>query len=925
MVRAMEERAIVDDTAPSLCPAVPVLAVGRRQACWLSPDGEIETLTLDDAAKRAKSALPMVCYRPTVARRLNGASFAALEILELYAFVRPARFCLPTARGLASALSLAPPEDLESEAITLLQAADLLLGRLQMAGERDAVAVATAMARAGWGWGPSVLAALGVPEGRDGDTRRGLKIWRRLPEWHDDTPPPPAGNQPVEPQEARQRLAEMLDPGAEDRPEQADFASAACGAFLPRSAPEHPNVVLSEAGTGTGKTLGYIAPASLWAEKNGGAVWISTYTRNLQRQIDGELGRLYGGPQEKADKVVIRKGRENYLCLLNMEEAVNRLETMTTAQATGLGLLARWALQTRDGDLGGDLPAWLPTITGRATTLALADRRGECIYSACPHYGQCYIEHSVRRARHAHLVIANHALVMIQAALGGLDDGQLPTRYVFDEGHHLFDAADSAFAGHLSGRETADLRRWLLGPEARGRGRSRGLKERVGELVGEDEKGMAALDAILAAARSLPGPGWANRVAEGAPQGPAENFLAAVRAQVYAREQGTNNPYDLETETAPLADGLEATAKALNKQLRGLVKPMAKLAGRLAARLEDDADKLETATRARIEAICRSLQRRGAVQVAGWCQMLEALTQETPAEFVDWFAIERLDRRDVDVGLYRHWVDPMLPFANAVAKKTHGMLITSATLADGSGDVEADWRVAEQRTGVGYLPLPAVRAQVASPFDYGACTRVLVVGDVRKDVPEHVAAAYRELFKAAGGGALGLFTAISRLRAVHKALVEPLEEAGLALYAQHLDGMDVATLIDIFRAEVDSCLLGTDAVRDGIDVPGRSLRLLVFDRVPWPRPSILHRARKQAFGGSRYVDMLTRLRLAQAYGRLVRRRDDKGVFVLMDRMFPSRLHGAFPDGVIPERVGLAQAVDIVAGFVGPGGDRTTRP
>ncbi|MHA1571223.1 MAG: ATP-dependent DNA helicase, partial [Alphaproteobacteria bacterium] len=632
----MVEMATADSNVASLCPAVPVLVAGRRQACWLSPDGEVETLTLVAAAQRAKSARLLVCYRPALARRLGGSTFAALEILELYAFVRPALFCLPTALGLATALELRPPETLEAEALTLFHAADRLLAQLQRTGDRDAVAVATAMTRAGWGWGPTVLAALGVPEGRDGDIRRGLKVWRRLAEWQDDTPPPPAGSQPVDPKEARQRLASMLAPGSEDRPEQADFASAACAAFLPRTAPEHPNVVLSEAGTGTGKTLGYIAPASLWAEKNGSAVWISTYTRNLQRQIDGESERLYGDGDEKAAKVVIRKGRENYLCLLNMEDAVNRFETMTTAQATGLGLLARWALRTRDGDLGGDMPAWLPAITGTATTLALADRRGECIYSACPHYGQCYIEHSVRRARHAQLVIANHALVMIQAALGGLDDGHLPTRYVFDEGHHLFDAADSAFAGHLSGRETADLRRWLLGPEARGRVRSRGLKERVGELVGEDEDGMAALDAILTAARSLPGPGWANRIAEGAPQGPAEIFLAGVRSQVYAREQGTNNPYDLETETAPLADGLEATAKTLNKQLGGLVKPMATLAGRLLARLNEDADKLETSTRARIDAICRSLQRRGAVQVTGWRSMLEALGQETPEEFVDW-------------------------------------------------------------------------------------------------------------------------------------------------------------------------------------------------------------------------------------------------------------------------------------------------
>ena len=109
---------------------------------------------------------------------------------------------------------------------------------------------------------------------------------------------------------------------------------------------------------------------------------------------------------------------------------------------------------------------------------------------------------------------------------------------------------------------------------------------------------------------------------------------------------------------------------------------------------------------------------------------------------------------------------------------------------------------------------------------------------------------------------------------MHQRIAGRSRRTGLPLLAQHVDGMDTATLIDIFRAEEDSCLLGTDAVRDGIDVPGRSLRLIVFDRVPWPRPDILHKARKAAFGGTRYDDMLTRLRLKQAFGRLVRRASD---------------------------------------------------
>ncbi len=95
----------------------------------------------------------------------------------------------------------------------------------------------------------------------------------------------------------------------------------------------------------------------------------------------------------------------------------------------------------------------------------------------------------------------------------------------------------------------------------------------------------------------------------------------------------------------------------------------------------------------------------------------------------------------------------------------------------------------------------------------------------------------------------------------------------------------------------------------------------MFDRVPWPRPDILHRARRQRFGGAAYDDMLTRLKLKQAYGRLVRRADDRGVFVLLDAMMPSRLLGAFPAGVEARRIGLAEAVAETRSFLGQTGDR----
>lgn len=894
-------------------PAAPILVAGLREVAWVDAAGEAERVSRQSAARRAGETPPLVCHAPLTARRLGARPFPAYDLLELFAFVRPARFCVPTPRGLADALGLAPPQDLFAAANLLRTAAARLLAELAAAdakAERDAGAIAQTMGRGGWPWAPFVLTALGLDPSGKTTVHGGLNVWDRLPLWGEQAPPPPAGQQAVTPAEARDRLAHLLGSDAEARPQQADYASAASGAFTPPDVPGEPKIVLAEAGTGVGKTLGYIAPASVWAEKNDGTVWISTYTRNLQRQLDAELDRLYPTAREKAARVVIRKGRENYLCLLNLEETVRALPVAPQA-AVASGLMIRWTGRSRDGDMvGGDFPGWLSDLVGRAGTLGLADRRGECIFSACPHYGRCFIERGLRRARHARLVVANHALVMIQAALGGGEDGELPTRYVFDEGHHLLDAADNAFAAHLSGQETQALRRWLLGAEGEGRGarRSRGLQRRTEDLIAGDGEMQALLAEILRAARALAGSGWHQRLGREELIGPTERFLTAVRTQVYARAPDREQPYSLETDFRPVSAPLAEAGAALRLALERISEPLTRFRANLAQRLDDEAASLDSDDRRRIEATCRGIERRALLPLAGWQAMLAALREDVPTGFVDWLAVERRDGRDVDVGLFRHWVDPTEPFAAAVLSRAHGAAITSATLTDGSGDAAADWAAAEARVGATHLAAPAMRARVPSPFAYADQTRVFVVGDVRANDWDQIAAAYRELFIAAGGGALGLFTAVRRLREIHARIGAPLEAAGLSLYAQHIDPMDIGTLIDIFRAEEHSCLLGTDAVRDGVDVPGRSLRLIVFDRVPWPRPDILHRARRAHFGGRAFDDRLTRLRLKQAYGRLVRRADDRGVFVLLDPRLPTRLTGAFPEGVTVNRVGLAEAI-----------------
>jgi ATP-dependent DNA helicase DinG len=931
--------------------AAPVFYPAGTRLIWISDAGEIATIDRQTAAARLARNVPIVCHRRWSEARAGHEIETCLDVMELYAFIRPARFCLPTPRGLAAQLALPRPAGGEDMAALLPRAAYTLLDEMAAAPEaqrREAGAIATMMVASGWPWGPIILAHLGVtmPPAAPPDGRQAA-IWHRLPEYTDFTASPPPGTAPVIADAARQRLASMLGTGAEPRQSQSDYAAALSAGFDTPEAGPTPAMVLAEAGTGTGKTLGYLAPATLWAETNAAPVWISTYTRTLQHQIAAELTRLYPDPADWSRKVVIRKGRENYLCLLNLEEALGQLAG-APRRGTALGLMARWAGASNDGDLtGATFPAWLTDLAGRAQTIGLADRRGECIHSACSHYNRCFVEKSVRRSRRADIVISNHALVMINAAYAPPPDPnddrsgerRRPMRYVFDEGHHLFDAADSAFSLYLSAQEAAELRSWIRGAEDGRRGRARGLKRRLDELLADDPEALADLESALEAARALPGQGWQKRISNAAPMGPAEQFFMVLRQTLYGRVEDVESPYDLQAHFHPAPEPLLETIAPLSAALAGLATPLHKLAARLRDILDNRAEELESPERARLEGAIRGLELRAAGPVSGWKALLDSALSGPSDGFVDWMQIDRIDGTDRDVGVARHWLDPTIPFASMVLQPAHGVAVTSATLRDplpaikgaqAPGTAETDvqpaprdsapwdsapWDSAMALTGALHLEHPSMRAAFESPFDYAAQTRILVVNDLERERPAAIAAAMAALMTAAGGGGLGLFTAIRRLRAVHPELVRRLEAEGLPLYAQHVDRMNLQTLLQIFREEPHSCLLGTDAVRDGIDVPGEALRLIIFDRMPWPRADILFKARADWQGRDAWVDRVTRLKLRQAFGRLIRRGTDKGVFVMLDSRLPTRLTSAFPAGTTVERVGLADAIRLTGEFL----------
>src|SRR5260370_13005556 len=163
-----------------LVPQAPVLLAGHREVLWLSPDGEIEVLTPAEARSRVEHQQPMLCHARATARRLDVQEFAALDLLELFAFVHPAKFCVPTPRGLAEALGLSLPGRPAEACVTLATAARALLQELGGGTDAEARAVAEAMDRGGGLWGPRVIGALPPAEPQAGRRAVGRRPGSRV-------------------------------------------------------------------------------------------------------------------------------------------------------------------------------------------------------------------------------------------------------------------------------------------------------------------------------------------------------------------------------------------------------------------------------------------------------------------------------------------------------------------------------------------------------------------------------------------------------------------------------------------------------------------------------------------------------------------------------------------------------------------------
>ena len=698
--------------------------------------------------------------------------------------------------------------------------------------------------------------------------------------------------------------------GYEERPGQIDMTGAIAAAFNAR---EH---LAIEAGTGVGKSLAYLVPSILWAWTNDTPVIVSTATRNLQSQLmDSDIPRAVKilGDDAPKFKVALLKGRTNYLCLRAVSEFfASGYWTMSEEEKELMPAFIDWLQHTKDGDL--DSYEGIP----RAQLSCPGD---ECSGRRCPYYTRCFVYKARKAAAEAHLVVANHALVLAEATAPG--SGILPGygRLVMDEAHNLESIATDYLSLEFS---LPALMHILNRLSKRGKGKRRGgwssgtlasveRQFQKGAFKG-NPAGAKVMRAISDAA------GITVRIVN------AANELADVAARLLRPSKdrdicryrvgedgrraftlhGLFKPYELE-------DWREEDLKRAQTNFEAALAAMVNL-------LHDLRDTLDNAVP---EGELNYLADLSS-QVSGAADSLVAFANETnfvllgdKATHAYW--VERV--RQAKRPSYIRLVAAPLSVADDLKKIFYdvkdSVVLCSATLRVGN-----DFKYMAKRLGMGerFQFLTAT-----SPFDYFRQSLVLAP-DCLPDPSAHaadyaaaLAAILKDLFAITQGRALVLFTSYEMMKSVAAQAAGPLLEAGIKLLVQG-EGLSREAMTRQLKETSNVVLFGAQSFWEGVDVAGEALSCVVLARLPFAQvgdPIIEARAEKiEREGGSSFRDYSLPeavIKFRQGFGRLIRTKSDRGVVVITDPRLVTRNYGALFRKSIPASVHtVSDAADLLS-------------
>jgi ATP-dependent DNA helicase DinG len=669
----------------------------------------------------------------------------------------------------------------------------------------------------------------------------------------------------------------------EDRPTQRDMAAAVVDTF------NNGGVALLEAGTGVGKSLGYLVPALRWAAANGERTVVSTNTITLQEQLVGkDLPFLQGALDDQPVRFALLKGWRNYLCLYRLDQSRGAGAALFEDSMTSeVDMLAQWADRTRDGSLS-DLPvAPRPEVWDE-----VAAEPDLCGRMKCSFYDKCFLFKARREAAQADVVVVNHHLLLSDVAVRRMsqnwgDSAVLPAykRLVIDEGHHLEDAAGAHLGSSITWRALLRLFNRL---ERRGRGLLPALAARLG--MSPDLLSVASLDIVQE--RLAPS------VATGRDR--ASYLFELLRTLLEMSGTSVMRLTDSFEQHAAWRGGIEEALDDLLLEIKMLKEGLAVVR----ERLETDEKKNEELSPIinEIRAVTRRLDGAG--------DALSGALRSAPgkAEVVRWMELAGRPGPDRNVSLHCVPLDLAPILREDLFDRVDTTIVTSATLATNGG-----FEFLERRLGLAGGGLKKRSSIFASPFDYEEQALLVVPTDLPapNENPsghmEAVASNLRDLAVASDGGIFALFTSHRDVREMADRLRGSGHDTRWPLLVHGEEPRD--QLLRTFQESGRAILLGTATFWEGVDVPGDALRGLLIAKLPFRVPTEPIVAAQceaiEARGGNAFREFMlphAALRLKQGFGRLIRSSSDHGVVVLCDPRVLTKSYGReLLEGLPPAR------------------------
>ncbi|MBN8217780.1 MAG: DEAD/DEAH box helicase family protein [Spirochaetes bacterium] len=679
-------------------------------------------------------------------------------------------------------------------------------------------------------------------------------------------------------------------PGYESRPSQLSMLRGVIRAF------NRGEIYLCEAPTGTGKSLGYLVPAALWAHRNREKVIVSTHTIALQEQlITRDLPRLRELLGVDFSFALV-KGRNNYLCRRKFGEFEHDGGFFAEEDAGGedqLATLLEWGKATDSGDR-----AELPFVPSPFLWDRLASESDTCQQSRCAHADRCHVQKARRKNFAADLLVVNHHILCADMALkakAGRFNAQalLPAwkRLVVDEAHNLEDTATDHFAIGYSSLAIARTLNLLSRP-ARGKQAGSGLLRLIAGRLGQGHTRLSADDQQTAL--SLIDMLEKDRLQH---MDRASDFHLTLFQFLSGKEGGDFGEKKWRVKTgvhreAGFHEGFREPVEGLSASLEGIRRRLEKLV----KIIEDERDDPEW------DRLITDAQAYGN-RLAEPAGVLESLLDDAPAADegrVRWVSAQKLSRGAL---LVQASVSPLeigTQLREALFEPAATVVLTSATLTDHRGFQFLRQRLGLTAEGAESLFRPVLEESLPAVFDY----RVQCAAFLPEDLPLPQDPAFNErscgiILEAATffhGRTMVLFTSYGQLAAMRRILSPQLEALGIRLLAQ--GDAPRNRLLDEFRGAAPTVLLGVNSFWEGVDVPGEALSCLVIVKLPFAVPSeplaaarteALERAGRNAF--SEYSLPVAILRFRQGFGRLIRTRSDRGLFVMLDRRLLDKNYG----------------------------------